>query len=625
MDGIFKIYGKEDVLGRLRNIYSKMKKDKTLGKTKYIKSKGEFIRLSTYIKENAKDAKKATKAAKAAKATQSAKAAKAAKAKRSILKKHRKIIVIDNINNIKDTKIRHLFLKTFKKNSKIYIYSDNKKWKGGGIENYDEMVTQDNGTDRGIFDLSELTPPKIYMLRYNENIDGIIAKIIDIGTNNIAVPNLFEQISNLKYKISYSVNGYTSIYSIRPYISIKDDLLIINFYINIDNIWIKLPIHITLYLRDMTKYANEYQIIIITGFLHITCDNNIRIFNKLQGSTKTHLYLKGKDFNELSQIMKTHGEKMFLHSGYVTGNADIEVNTYTPILSTTSGANIIWGTMKDTFKLDDDQLKTDINDIIQNHLPKIFRHIFMMFNLERTSVPMGGIVTESVPENNTKDYIHISVDPLIDTSTGNIKYTDTSNTIKRSYELKTKDIKSQRGRSGNLGTPRSGSRSHTAMVVDTPISVSRPVTPRSENRPVTPISVSRPHSAMVVDTPSGHRLPVPMFYTLHGDTSDGRSSRSGDTSYGRSYDRREYTSDGRSDGRSSRSGDTSYGRSSRREDRSYGRSSRSGDTSYDRREYTSDGRSDGRSGDTSYGRSSRSGDTSGYRGYGDRSRSPVRR
>jgi hypothetical protein len=308
---------------------------------------------------------------------------------------------------------------------------------------------------------------------------------------------------------------------------------------------------------------------------------------------------------------------MFLRSGYVTGkvDADIKVNTYKPNLSTTSGVNIIWGTRKDIFKLDDGQLKTDINNIIQNHLPKIFRHIFMMFNLERTSVPMGGIVTESVQKTETEDYIHISVEPLIHTSTGNINYTDSSNTIKRSYKLKTKDIKSQRGRSGNLGTPRSGhsgtprsgnlgtprsghsgtprsgSRSHTAMVVDTPISVSRPVTP---------ISVSRPHSAMVVDTSSGHRLSVPMFSTLPGDTSDGRSrdtsygrsgdtsyDRSGDTSYDRSYDRSRDTSYGRSDGRSyGRSGDTSY-------DRSYGRSY---------------GRSDGRS---------------GYRGDG-RSRSPGR-
>jgi hypothetical protein len=383
MDGIFKISGKEDVLGRLRNIYSKMKRDKTLGKTKYIKSKGVFIRLSIYIKENAKDAKKVTKATTKA-TTKAAKAAKAAKAKRSSLKKHRKIIVIDNINNIKDTKIRHLFLKTFKKNSKIYIYSDNKKWKGGGLETYTDAVTQDNGTYRGTYYLSDLK--QLYRLTYDEDIDGIIAKIIDIGTNNTTAPNLFEQISNLKYEISYTTS-YTTIYYIRPYISIKDDLLIIYFYINIDTTWIKLPIHITLYLRDMTEYANadQTQIKIKTGFLHITCDN-IGIFNKLKGSDqKTHLYLKGKKFNELSEIMEKHGKEMFEGSGYVTGNANIEVNKYTPNLTTTSGVKRIWGTIEGKFKLVDGPLKTktDINDIIQNHLPKIFSHIFMIFNKEK--------------------------------------------------------------------------------------------------------------------------------------------------------------------------------------------------------------------------------------------------
>jgi hypothetical protein len=541
MDGIFKIYGKEDVLGRLRNIYSKMKKDKTLGKTKYIKSKGKFIRLSIYIKENAKDAKDAKDAKKVTKATQSAKAAKAAKAKRSILKKHRKIIVIDNINNIKDTKVRHLFLKTFKKNSKIYIYSDNKKWKGGGIETYDEMVTQDNGTDRGTFDLYKLTHPNIFTLQYDENIDGIIAKIIDIGTNNIAVSNLFEQISNLKYKISYTTS-YTTIYSIRPYISIKDDRLIINFYINKDNIWIKLPIHITLYLRDMTEYANAAQIKIRTGFLHITCDN-IDIFNKLQDpEKKTHLYLKGKDFNELSQIMKTHGNRMFLRSGYVTGTIDIVLNKYKPNLTTTSGVNRIWGTIEGKFKLDDGPLKTGINYIIQNHLPKIIRHIFMMFDFKTSDVSMGGIVTESVhkinPDRTTNpDYIQISVNSLIDTSTRNIQYTDLSNNIKRSYEFK-----SQTGsRSGHSGTPRSGSRSHSAMVVDTPSYTGRD-TGRDRDRG-RDRSRDRNRSGHAGTPRSRSIPPIPMFdrgdgdrgYGYRGDatyraTSDGRSSRSGDRS-----------------------------------------------------------------------------------------------
>ena len=514
MDGIFKISGKEDVIGRLRNIYSKMKKDKTLGKTKYIKSKGEFIRLSIYIKENKENAKDTKKGQGKQIVAKAAKAAKASSAKRSILKKHRKITVIDNINDIKDTKIRHLFLKTFKKNSKIYIYSDNKRWKGGGIETYKDAVTQNNGTDRGTHDLSELTPPVIKSLPYVNDIDGIIAQIIKIGTkiSTTAAPNLFEQISNMKYNISVDGNDY----SIRPYISIKGDLFIIYFYINVKSKWIKLPIHISLFLRDMFSYANasQTQINIKTGFLHITCDDR-PIFKKLEGSTKTHLYLNGKNFDELSQIMDTHGEKMFQDCGYDTGNTDIEVETYKPNL-TTYGANRIWGIIDNKLKLDDVTLKTSINHIIQNHLPEIIRHIFMMFHNDRTyELILSMINSKYVPITNPNgtintDYVHVSVNSLIHTSKRNIQYTTNLSELKRSYEFYMKDPLSQSRRiSGHTGTPRSGSRPHSAMLVD----------PRAASSGSRPLSATYDGS---LTSRTGSRPLIPMFDIPRRDTGDDR-------------------------------------------------------------------------------------------------------
>ena len=662
MDGIFKISGKEDVIGRLRNIYSKMKKNKTLGKTKYIKRKGEFIRLSIYIKENKEIAKKGQGKQIVAKA---AKAAKASSAKRSILKKHRKITVIDNINDIKDTKIRHLFLKTFKKNSKIYIYSDNKRWKGGGIETYGHVVTQNNGTDRGTHDLSELTPPVIKSLPYIDDIDGIIAKIIQIGTkiSTTAAPNLFEQISNMIYNISVDGNDY----SIRPYVSIKGDRFIIYFYINVGSNWIKLPIHITLFLRDMFSYANASQINIKTGFLHITCEDRI-IFKKLEGSTKLHLYLNGKNFDELSKIMKKHGEKMFKDCGYDTGNTDIKVEKYKPNL-TTYVPNTIWGTLDGMLKLDDVPLKKSINHIIQNHLPEIIRHIFMMFDKETTNISTGilkitGIVTEDVSETNSDDttntdYVHISLDYFKDTSEHNIRYTQSYN-IKRSYKFYMNTPSSQtRGRSGYAGTPRSGSRPRSAMHVDSPIDTSRPHTSRSRplsatyDGSLTSRSGSRPHSAMHVDSPidtsrphtpisrphsatydgsltsrsesrphtapyidpsrDTHRPPIPRFDIPRIDTSGDRSGFTyRDTGDYRSGDRSGY-----------RSGDTSGYRSGYRSGDTSGDTSgyRSGDTY----RATGDYRSGDRSGDTYRARGDDRGRMRDTRGYRDDGRSPSRR
>jgi hypothetical protein len=116
MDKVFKVSGREDVLGRLRNIYVRMTKKIGVpqqGKTKYIKCKGEFVRLTTYIKENAKPAARV-------KPVDVGKTVKISK----------RVSVIANISKIKDIRTRKLLEKTFKKNAKIYFIKDNKRWAG---------------------------------------------------------------------------------------------------------------------------------------------------------------------------------------------------------------------------------------------------------------------------------------------------------------------------------------------------------------------------------------------------------------------------------------------------------------------------------------------------------------
>jgi hypothetical protein len=119
MGDIFKAYGKnkETILGKPMKIYGKVNKNGVLGKTKYIKYKKVFVKLSAYIK-----AKTKTNAI-------------TNTPKRSLtrLGKHKRVAVINNISDIKDKKIRNLYLKTFKKNAKLYIFADNKQWKGGEV------------------------------------------------------------------------------------------------------------------------------------------------------------------------------------------------------------------------------------------------------------------------------------------------------------------------------------------------------------------------------------------------------------------------------------------------------------------------------------------------------------
>ena len=301
----------------------------------------------------------------------------------------------------------------------------------------------------------------------------------------------------------------------------------------------------------MFSYANasKTQINIKTGFLHITCDD-IRSFKKFDDfyhfdpniHPKKHLYLNGKNFDELSKIMETHGKEMFKGCGYDPSYTDISPSTYTP---NKSGDNfhITWGIADDSFNLNgaNNYLRISLNILIQNHLPEIIRHIFMMFhnNTAYELISSMMIHNEYVPKTNI-DYVHISLDYFKDTSEHNIRYTQSDN-IKRSYKFYMEDSSSQtRGRSGHTGTPRSGSRPHSAMLVD-------PSVPSYTSRPPTASSGSRPHSATYIDPSRDTSRPlIPRFDISRTDISgvtyraigDDRSGdRSGVTYRATYYDR----------------------------------------------------------------------------------------
>jgi hypothetical protein len=359
MDKEFKVSGKEDVLGRLRNIYGKMKKrvgkhDKQLlGKTKYIKCKGEFVKLSTYIKEHAKAVKDANKAGR-------------------MVKINKKISVINNVSKIKDKKIRDLLLKTFKKNAKIYFISDNKKWHGkGGVfcedDSKDFCRDSDSGVIRSLFiDLGRGIDPGREYDRGREHDRGR-APIIDHGSGRsreydrerlkrepidaISIQlsnehnlNIFMgEINNLYYSVKIKESNKSFV--IRPFIKYtKNDKIIINFYFSIEedtswadwekletnwdilhipkdrgNIWggrkwVELPIHVTLFF-SVTKERGNY----ISRHIHITSETDkLAIYGiktqklEIKGKEKkTHTYLLANNIEKLLNILKNKGKDIF--------------------------------------------------------------------------------------------------------------------------------------------------------------------------------------------------------------------------------------------------------------------------------------------------------------------------
>ena len=349
----FKLQGNEHICGKNRNVYLKMnKKNTALGKTRYIKYKREFIKLSTFIKEHYNDKTKK-------------------RANYGKKEKAGKITIINNIDDIKDKKIRALFKKTFKKNAKIYIYASKKLKRGGGEFNVEVKRNNDRPLRREprtqVFNAALLpqnadqldSDPYPYKLKveYNKDYDDIIYEITKLSRDKTH----FERINNLKYKVSFKKDGTDVEYYIRPHIDFTAPYkrFIISFYVTTDNFspdghpdikrWIKLPIHVSLFINDMIeKRDTDYKIAWLnTGHIHITSDDKIANFNiktsedlimktkngaassrgrtartsgaasaRTSGAASTHTYLFASDLQKVAKIMKEHGKTIFKDWSY---------------------------------------------------------------------------------------------------------------------------------------------------------------------------------------------------------------------------------------------------------------------------------------------------------------------
>jgi hypothetical protein len=329
MNNIYKLHSTKLICGKNRNIYIKTnKKTSKQSKTKYIKYKGEYIKLNTFIKEYDNNKKKGINHGK------------------------KNVIIINNINDIKDKKVRDLFNKTFKKNAKIYIYTDKKVSRGGAFKddvsrnndivaprNFDAILTTHHRSHSGINNLI----PYNLKIDYNNNYDDIITEILNLGKTK-----LFERINNLEYTIV--VDGTTFV--IRPFIDFAPyKKIFLYFYINTDQFndngiqkWIKMPLHLSLFLNDMIERFDRTRPpeikCLTTGHIHITSDDKIGSFNisTLLDSTKfnsrtsatvtisTHTYLIARNLEQAEHIIKTHREQIF-KDWYYDSTTESETST----------------------------------------------------------------------------------------------------------------------------------------------------------------------------------------------------------------------------------------------------------------------------------------------------------
>jgi hypothetical protein len=291
MDNNFKVFEKEDVLGKERNIYVKInKKVGAQSKTKYIKCKGRFIKLSMYIKEHAKDG--------------------------TIVKISRKVSVINNVSKINDKKIRNLLVKTYDKNAKIYFISDNKRWHGGApTGNFHQDVHRNNDLTVDRRDHGDEIDKLALELHYKEDV--------------------FDTICNMVY--SFGPKG-DNIY-IRPYIKFDEhNKMFIKFYwshhswhdpsSSLPREWHEIPLHVSHFTTIMAGNRS--------GHIHITSEMtelskyNIECSRRLtkNGENKTHTYLNAEKLDDLIFIMSHHGEEIFNDWRYVDSGSNTKFAKY---------------------------------------------------------------------------------------------------------------------------------------------------------------------------------------------------------------------------------------------------------------------------------------------------------
>ena len=435
----FKPQGIEYICGKNRNIYFKMNKNNTaLGKTRYIKYKREFIKLSTFIKEHYN---KKTK-------------------KHINYEKKPNVTIINNINDIKDKKIRAFFKRTFKKNAKIYIYTSKKLKRGGAAFNIDVRRDNDVVVRREPYDQvykaslasrsRKNSDPYPYELEvnYDAKVDDIISKITELSQYKTH----FERINNLKYKVSFKMDGKDVEYYIRPHIDFRDPYkrFIINFYVCIDVSkplkWIKLPLHLSLFINDMIEKKiregriagnEEYEIAMFnTGHIHITSDDKIENFNigtNLELKTKsgaassrgrthsngaassgaafsTHTYLIADSLEKVAYIMQDHGKEIFEDWYY---DSSTETNTQDKKFSLFAPINNKWGASPygQNIELQEDEKKNIFDNCFKN-LHYIISNIFYILH-EQKKVNDGikSPISDPISVKGTNTYIEYKPQP----------------------------------------------------------------------------------------------------------------------------------------------------------------------------------------------------------------------
>ena len=460
MGDIFKVYGKnkENIQGKMRKIYGKMNKKGVLGKTKYIKYKGYFVKLSAFMKGK-------NEVNKAKKGGTTKGGAKSAKRSLTRLGKHKRVAVIDNISDIKDKRIRNLYLKTFKKNAKLYIFADNKRWKGGKIKyshNKDEPILRKRNARfihdfkveaRGMGSHARVIASPTTEIDYIHAIDDITMRMQRFGFDS-PTSKMFEGINNLKYTIRDSGGGIT--YYIRPSIEfVPYDKVIIYFYItkkggfsqvtpaststpiNTDKKWIRMSIHITIFLKMMTEVVIEdSQYKLFSGHLHITSEkeNNTRynIKTTLNGSNSTHTYLLGDDMGEMVKIMETMGGDIFKAWSFNNSAPSVTDKEKALKLTLYEPYNNMWGEYRNDCEslrllLTNDEKKHIFDNCFKN-LRYIYCNIFHILktdtfpstvdihclpegviSVQKITKPTPGVTTPGVTSTNTDTYLEYKV------------------------------------------------------------------------------------------------------------------------------------------------------------------------------------------------------------------------
>jgi hypothetical protein len=334
MDKVFKVSGREDVLGRLRNIYIRMTKKAGVaqqGKTKYIKCKGEFVRLTTYIKENAR--------------ANAANAANAASAAGKTVKISKRVSVIANISKIKDIRTRRLLEKTFKKNAKLYFIKDNKRWKGsdggsggGGLtyeggmyrtgraRGHSRERSRERSTGRATGRATRRATRRSTSRErdYRRNVMRNRDQPVNRRTEGSSIDRLsiqlheqehviFDKICNIEYVFRGAIR-------IRPYIKFEQNKkMFIKFYWSYEGWlhngvreWFEMPLHIS----NFTEIMNGN----LSGHIHITSEAtellkyNIGVRDNLEAdgvAGRTHTYLRAENIRQVIQILRTHGMDIF--------------------------------------------------------------------------------------------------------------------------------------------------------------------------------------------------------------------------------------------------------------------------------------------------------------------------